>query len=157
MAVISQTYRDVVQQMRAICSNHPVIQTFRVGPASMLEIPTKDQPVSARYPYVQLIPQPANLDGRSTLFDFDLVVMDLCKDSLDLEERVHSSTMEILKDILAAYTMTKWSTVDYNIILPVTATPFVEGYNNSVSGWTAQIQIEAKSPFDHCNNPIIIP
>ena len=64
--------------------------------------------------------------------------------------------MEILRDILAAYTMTKWSTVDYNVTLPVTATPFVEGYNNSVAGWTAQIAIEAKSPFDHCNNPIIL-
>jgi len=156
MSVIAQTYRDVVKQMRNICSNHPAIETFRVGPASMIEIPTQDQPTSAKYPYVMLIPQPATLDGRSTQFDFDLVVMDLSKDVLDLEERVHSSTMEILRDILAAYTMTKWSTIDYNITLPITATPFVEGFNNSVAGWTAQISIEAKSPFDKCNNPIIL-
>lgn len=156
MSVIAQTYRDVVQQMRAICSNHPAIMTFRVGPASMIEIPTQDQPTSAKYPYVMLIPQPASLDGRSTQFDFDLVVMDLAKDVLDLEETIHSSTMEILRDILSAYTMTKWATLDYNITLPVVATPFVEGYNNSVAGWTAQISIEAKSPFDKCNNPIIL-
>ncbi|CAB4134683.1 hypothetical protein UFOVP643_17 [uncultured Caudovirales phage] len=156
MSVIAQTYRDVVQQMRTICSNHPAIETFRVGPASMIEIPTQDQPTSAKYPYVMLIPQPASLDGRSTQFDFDLVVMDLAKDVLDLEETIHSSTMEILRDILAAYTMTKWATINYNLSLPVVATPFVEGYNNSVAGWTAQISIEAKSPFDHCNNPIIL-
>lgn len=154
--IIAQTYRDVVQQMRSICSQHPAIMTFRVGPASTIEIPTNDQPVSAKYPYVQMIPQPAVLDGRSTQFEFDLVVMDLCKDKLDLEERTHSSTMEILRDILAAYTMTKWTSIDYNMQLPITATPFVEGFNNSVAGWTAQISIEAKSPFDKCNNPIIL-
>lgn len=156
MPIIAQTYRDVVQQMRTICSNHPVIQTFRVGPASMIEIPTKDQPVSAKYPYVMMVPQPAILDGRSTQFEFDLVVMDLAKDELDLEETIHSNTMEILRDILAAYTMTTWKDLDYNMQLPITATPFVEGYNNSVAGWTAQISITAKSPFDNCNNPIIL-
>ena len=62
--------------------------------------------------------------------------------------------MEIMRDLLASYNMTTWNTVDYNIVLPVTATPFVEGYNNSCAGWTAQLQIIAKSPFDNCNNPI---
>ena len=157
MPVIAQTYRDVVQQMRTICSNHPAIETFRVGPASMLEIPTDDQPVSAKYPYVQMIPQPAMLDGRSTQFEFDLVVFDLAKDQLDLEENIHNSTMEILRDILAAYTVTTWRDVNYNMSLPIQATPFVEGFNNSVAGWTAQISIEAKSPFDQCHNPIILP
>ena len=154
MAIIAQTYSDVIKQLKDICGQHPAIETFRVGPANMIEIPTKEQPVSAKYPYVMVVPQPATLDGRSTMFDFDIIVMDLAKDSLDLEAKVHNSTMEILRDILASYTMTTWKDVNYNMILPVIATPFVQGYNNSVAGWTAQVQIEAKSPFDQCNNPI---
>lgn len=154
MAIVSQTYRDVVQQFREICSNHPAIETFRVGPPSMIEIPTQDQPVSAKYPYVQLVPQPAQLDSRTITFEFDLVVMDLAKDSLDLEERVHSSTLEIMRDIIASYVNTTWQTVNYNILLPSTVSPFVEGYLNSVAGWTAQITVEALAPLDNCNNPI---
>ena len=155
MAIVAQTYKDVVTQFKEICALHPAIETFRVGPADMIEIATKEGPQSSyKYPYVHLVPQPAILDGRSTQFDFDLVVMDLAKDQIDLEENIHNNTMEILRDILASYSMTTWNTIDYNIVLPVTATPFTAGYNNSVSGWTAQFQVIAKSPFDNCNNPI---
>jgi hypothetical protein len=80
--------------------------------------------------------------------------MDLAKDVIELETNIHNNTMEILRDLLASYSMTTWNNVNYNIVLPITATPFTEGYNNSVSGWTAQLQIIAKSPFDNCNNPI---
>lgn len=155
MAVVAQTYKDVVDQFRRLCQLHPAIESFRVGPASMIEIPTEEGPQNSyKYPAVHLVPQPATLDGRSTQFDFDLVVFDLAKDQLDLEETVHNSTMEIMRDLLASYNMTTWQDVNYNLVLPVTATPFVEGYKNSVAGWTAQLQIEAKSPFDQCNNPI---
>jgi hypothetical protein len=155
MAIVSQTYKDVVDQFRTLCALHPAIESFRVGPASMIEIPTKEGPQNSyKYPAVHLVPQPAIMDGRSTQFDFDLVVFDLAKDVLDLEENIHNSTMEIMRDLLASYNMTTWNDVNYNIVLPVTCTPFVEGYNNSAAGWTAQLQIIAKSPFDQCNNPI---
>lgn len=155
MAIVAQTYKNVVNQFKELCALHPAIESFRVGPASMIEIPTKEGPQNSyKYPAVHLVPQPAVLDGRSTQFDFDLVVFDLAKDQLDLEENIHNNTMEILRDLLASYNMTTWNDVNYNIVLPITATPFVEGYNNSCAGWTAALQIIAKSPFDQCNNPI---
>jgi len=154
MAVYSSTYRNVVESLRTVCNSHPAIKTFRCGPQSMIEIPTDDQPVSAKYPYVMMIPQPATITEPSTTYDFDLVIMDLSKDELDLEERTHSRTMEILRDILAKYKMTTWKDFRYNLNMPVVATPFFEGYNNSVCGWTVQLQIETLSPLDHCNNPV---
>jgi hypothetical protein len=120
----------------------------------MVEIPTDDQQVSAKYPYVMLIPQPATITEGSTTYDFDLIVMDLAKSSLDLEERTHSNTMEILRDILAKYRLTTWKDFRYNINLPAVATPFFEGYKNSTCGWTCQLQIETISPLDNCNNPV---
>lgn len=156
--IVAQTYKDVVNQFRSLCDLHPAVESFRVGPVSMIEIPTQEGPTNSyKYPAVHLVPQPAVLDGRSTQFDFDVVVFDLAKDQLDLEETIHNSTMEILRDLLASYSLTTWQSIDYNIVLPVTATPFVEGYKNSVAGWTAVVQIIAKSPFDNCNNPITLP
>lgn len=154
MAVYSSTYRNVVEALRDLCNSHPAIKTFRCGPASMVEIPTDDQPNSAKYPYVQLIPQPALISQNATMYDFDLIVMDLAKDKLDLEERTHARTMEILRDILAKYKLTTWQQFRYNITLPATATPFFEGYKNSTCGWTVQLQIEAITPLDNCNNPV---
>lgn len=154
MAVYSSTYKNVVEAMRDLCDSHPAIKTFRCGPASMIEIPTEDQKVSAKYPYVMLIPQPATISQNATVYDFDLVVMDLAKDKLDLEERTHSNTMEILRDILAKYKLTTWKDFRYNVNLPAVATPFFEGYKNSCCGWTVQLQIEAITPLDNCNNPV---
>ena len=105
MAIVAQTYKDVINQFKELCALHPAIETFRVGPASMIEIPTKEGPTNSyKYPAVHLVPQPALLDGRSTQFDFDLVVFDLAKDQLDLEENIHNNTMEILRDLLASTT-----------------------------------------------------
>ena len=154
MAVYSSTYRNVVESLRQVCNDHPAIKTFRCGPASMIEIPTEDQQVSAKYPYVMLVPQPATINQGSTTYDFDLVVMDMAKDKLDLEERTHSNTMEILRDILAKYKMTTWAEFRFNVNLPAIATPFFEGYKNSTCGWSVQLQIEALAPLDHCNNPV---
>ena len=154
MAVYSSTYRNIVESLRTLCESHPSIKTFRCGAASMIEIPTEDQQVSAKYPYVMLVPQTADISQNATVYDFDLVVMDLAKSSLDLEERTHSNTMEILRDILAKYKLTTWNDFRYNVNLPATATPFFEGYKNSCCGWTVQLQIEAITPLNNCDNPV---
>jgi len=88
------------------------------------------------------------------MFDFDLIVMDLSKDKLGLEERTQSNMLEITRDTISKYTLTSWNTWRFNMELPVNSTPFVEGFKNSVSGWTSQIKIEAITPLSNCENPI---
>jgi len=154
MQVYSSTYRNVIESLRDIILSHPAVKTFRVGPPSTIEMPTDETP-AIKYPYVHLIPQPATLDGKSTMFDFDLIVMDLAKDQLGLEERTQSSMLEITRDIIAYYTRTTWEQYRFNMILPVVSTPFVEEFQNSAAGWTTQIKIEAMTPLSNCENPVM--
>ena len=153
MSVYSSTYRNVVKSLGDLILAHPAVKTFRVGPPSDIEMPTDTKP-EIKYPYVHLVPQPATLNGRSTIFDFDMVVMDLAKDTEELETFAQSAMLEITRDIIAQYTNTTWDQWRFNLEMPVVAQPFVENFVNSVSGWTSQIKIEAITPISNCENPV---
>lgn len=154
MAVYSSTYRNVIEALRQTIESHPAVKTFRVGPPSTIEMPTEDTP-EIKYPYVHLVPMPATLDASNTVFDFDMIVMDLAKDKLGLEERTQSSMLEITRDIVAYFTRTTWEEFKFNMALPIVATPFVEEFQNSCAGWTSQIQIIAQTPLSNCENPVM--
>ena len=152
--VYSSTYRNVIESLRKTILSHPAVKTFRVGPPSQIEMPTNETP-EIKYPYVHLVPQGATLDGKSTVFDFDFIVMDLAKDQLGLEERTQSAMLEITRDIVAKYTLTTWDEWRFNLQLPVQSTPFVEEFQNSVAGWTSQFKIVAITPISNCENPVL--
>lgn len=153
MAVYSSTYLNVIKTLQSAIESHPAVKTFKVGPPSDIEMPTESKP-EIKYPYVHLVPQPATLNGKSTLFEFDMVVMDLAKDDMELEARTQSRCLEITRDIIALYTNTTWDSWRFNMQLPIITTPFVENFVNSVSGWTSQITIEAITPINNCENPV---
>ena len=159
MAVYATTYSKLISALKELALSNLAIKSFRVGPLSDVEIAMKSDDQQAqnsfKYPYVHLVPVNAVMNGRSTIFSFDMVIMDLAKDEIDLETRVHSSTLEITRDILAKFNQTTWTEFRYNIQLPATTTPFVESYLNSVCGWTTQLNVEAITPLDLCHAPFI--
>ena len=159
MAVYATTYSKLISALKELALSNLAIKSFRVGPTSDIEIAMKsDDPQaqnSFKYPYVHLVPVNAVMNGRSTIFSFDMIIMDLAKDQIDLETTVHSSTLEITRDILAKFNQTTWTEFRYNIQLPATTTPFVEGYLNSVAGWTTQLNVEAITPLNLCDAPFV--
>ena len=157
--VYATTYSKLISALKELALSNLAIKSFRVGPLSDVEIAMKDDDAqkqnSFKYPYVHLVPVNAVMNGRSTIFSFDMIIMDLAKDQIDLETTVHSSTLEITRDIMAKFNQTTWTEFRYNIQLPATTTPFVEGYLNSVAGWTTQLNVEAITPLDLCHAPFI--
>lgn len=157
--VYATTYSTLITALRDLALSDIAVKSFRVGPASDIEISMQSddpqQQNSFKYPYIHLVPGPATMNGRSTLFTFDMVVMDLAKDEIDLETRIHSSTLEITRDLLAKFRLTTWNEFRFNVTLPATTTPFVEGYLNSVAGWTTQLSVEALTPLNLCDAPFV--
>jgi hypothetical protein len=47
--------------------------------------------------------------------------------------------------------MTDWLTVGAKIETPIYLTPFVERFNNNLTGWSAEISVEIQSPFNLCD------
>jgi hypothetical protein len=159
--VYATTYSKLISALKELALSDMAVKSFRVGPVSDVEIAMKDDNPqfenSFKYPYVHLVPVNAVMNGRSTIFSFDMIIMDLAKDEIDLETRVHSSTLEITRDLLAKFNLTTWTEFRYNVQLPATSTPFVEGYLNSVAGWTTQLNVEAITPLNLCDAPFINP
>ena len=157
--VYATTYSKLIAALKELALSNLAIKSFRVGPLSDVEIAMKDDDAqkqnSFKYPYVHLVPVNATMNGRSTIFSFDMIIMDLAKDQIDLETAVHSSTLEITRDIMAKFNQTTWTEFRYNIQLPATTTPFVEGYLNSVAGWTTQLNVEAITPLNLCDAPFV--
>jgi hypothetical protein len=157
--VYATTYSTLITALRDLALSDMAVKSFRVGPVSDIEIAMKSddpqQQGSFKYPYVHLVPGPATMNGRSTIFSFDMIIMDLAKDQIDLETTVHSSTLEITRDLLAKFRLTTWNEFRYNVTLPATTTPFVEGHLNSVAGWTTQLNVEAITPLNLCDAPFV--
>lgn len=157
MSVDPSTYYAVINSLKTVILAHPAVETFRIGPISSVEMPDAALP-EVTYPYVHLIAQPSTIDKATSVFDFDMIIMDLVDaNNLDLQIRRQSEMLEIGRDIIAKYTMTDWGTWRFNIGFPVTATPFVERFINDVSGWTFQVKITALTPMSNCStNPIVL-
>jgi hypothetical protein len=46
---------------------------------------------------------------------------------------------------------TTWSNVEVYLDVPVVCRPFVEAANNNLSGWSAEVVLEVKNPFNNCD------
>jgi len=155
---VATTYGVLCQMLKDLCLSNMAIKTVRIGPVSSIEMPYADDEVtqnSYKYPAVHFVPMSADMNGRSTIFEFSMIVMDLAKDNLGLDNTVHSETLEISRDLMSKFILTDWTEFRYSLELPATATPFIENFQNSVAGWTTRFQIEAITPLNLCEAPFI--
>jgi hypothetical protein len=146
-----KSYKEVVNYFQTIAESHLAVKQFQSGVISDIDVQTNtDSPT--RYPLVFLIHRQSFLDkgGKMTL-GFSLVVADIAKNQETLEVDTHNETLMIMQDLLSRIILTSWEEVEVYLETPIGITPFVEAYNNNLAGWTAEINLELKSPFDLCN------
>lgn len=153
MAVTTQpsTYKQVVELFESIALSQLAVKQWGVGDISDLDIQTDTHPFQ-RFPVVFMVPQISSMDrfGKLTL-GFDIICADIAKNQEDLQVNTHNSTLMILQDIFSKIIMTDWATVGIEVETPITVTPFLEKYNNNLAGWTANVNIIVKSPFNLCD------
>jgi hypothetical protein len=86
------------------------------------------------------------------LLGFSFIVMDIAKDNDEqLQIDTHNNTLMIMQDIFSKFIMTDWLTVGAKIETPIYMLPFVERFNNNLTGWSADISVEIQSPFNLCD------
>jgi hypothetical protein len=130
--------------------SHIGVNQFQVGEISDIDVQTNTK-TPTKYPMVFMVPQQSTLDrGGLATFGFSLVVADIAKNQMDLQVNTHNSTLMIMQDLFSRIVLTNYDQVDINIQTPVNIIPFQERFNNNLTGWTAEINVEMKSPFDLC-------
>jgi len=145
-----KTYKEFIEYFESLCASHTGIEQFSVGEISDIDVQTNTK-TPTKYPLVFLIPQQSFLDrfGKMTL-GFSLLVADIAKNQEDLNTNTHNNTLMIMQDLFSRIILTDYETVDINLETPIAITPWQERFNNNLTGWTAEINVQLKSPFNLC-------
>ena len=135
-----KTYKELADYLRSLALSHAAVHQFQIGDISDIDVQT-NKLTPTEYPIVFMVPQLSSLDrGGKVLFGFSLIVADIAK----------NNTLMIMQDLLSRILLTDWEVVDVNLETPVNIVPFVERFNNNLAGWTAEINLELRSPFNLC-------
>jgi len=145
------SFKSVVEYLRTLSLSHVNVKQFTFGQLSDLDIETNTQ-YPVKYPLVMLIPRRADIDvGGKVEFSFALSVQDITTLDLDVKEDQLNTTFMILQDLLSRIRQTTWDEVDVYLETPVVCRPFVESFNNTLTGWSAEVVFEVKNPFNNCD------
>lgn len=145
------SFKSLVEYLRTLSLSHVNVKQFTFGQLSDLDIETNTQ-YPVRYPLVMLIPRRADLDvGGKVEFSFALSVQDITNYDLNIEEDQLNTTFMILQDLLSRIRQTTWSEVEVFLDTPVVCRPFVESFNNNLTGWSAEVVFQVKNPFNNCD------
>ena len=145
------SFKSVVEYMRTLSMSHINVKQFRFGQLSDLDVENNTQ-YPQLYPLVFLLPRRADVDEFGKIeFSFALSVQDITNYDLQTEEDQLNTTFMILQDLLSRIRMTVWQDVDIKLQVPVVARPFVESFNNNLTGWSAEVVFEVKNPFNNCD------
>ena len=147
-----RSYKQVTEIFREISLSQESVKQFQIGELSDLDMENAEH-TFVRFPLVYMVPQPSVMDrfGKMTL-GFSFIVCDIVKDNDEyLTIDTHNNCLMIMQDIFSKFIMTDWATVPLKIETPITTVPFQERFNNNLSGWAAEINVEVQNPFDLCN------
>ena len=151
MANQPATYKEVVELFESISLSQMSVKQFQVGELSDVDVET-DVHTFQRFPLVFMVPRVSTMDrfGKMIL-GFSFIVADIAKDNEEqLKINTHNNTLMIMQDIFSKIIMTDWNTVGIELETPIFMTPFSESYNNNLTGWSAEINVIVKSPFNLC-------
>jgi hypothetical protein len=147
------TYKQIIKEFESIALSQQAVKQFQVGQFSDLDVET-DVHTFQRFPLVFMVPRVSSLDryGKMVL-GFSMAVCDIAKDNVeDLQVNTLNNTLMIFQDIASKIIMTPWSEVDMELQTPINIIPFQERFNNNLTGWTAELNVIVKSPFNLCDS-----
>jgi hypothetical protein len=146
------SYKQVVELFQQIAESHIAVKQFQVGMYSDIDVEYDEHPFQ-RFPLVFMIPRTSTMDrfGKMVL-GFSFVVADIAKDNVEnLQINTYNNTLLIGQDIMSKIIMTTWDEVGIEVETPIRMTPFQEKHNNNLTGWTWEINVIVKSPFNLCD------
>jgi len=156
-------YRKIIDLLRQLGTYHEQIQSWGEGPIEQLIYNTeerlKEENYPRRAPYypsMWVITDGASTDGRETVYDFNILIMDILNTKeFDNQIDTSSDTLDILKDVIAQL---KYATgmecyCNLDIDYPIQMTPFSEAYDDYLEGWAGKIRIRVPDAINRCIAP----
>lgn len=158
------TLKLLLNRIEAWCDDHAIITEFGHGLLPDLEKGNK----RSEWVMVYLVIQDPTIFDYGVDFSFDFIVLaptEVNPESKDADmeslKQVQSDLLQIIQDFLAEVKNgTSYFYKDGNQIFdiadqPVRALPFVEEFDQVLTGWNAPITIQVNDPLNQCDIPYI--
>ena len=144
------TYKETIDSILNIANAHLFVETTGYGNISDISVPDNEEPPN--YPYVFLNPIDCNLERGAFEVNLNLIAMTQVFDTETDELSGQDLMIQILSDIISKYTNTTDDPL-FDIITPVSVTPFKERFSDDVVGATAALTIRYGKSIEGCDTP----
>ena len=145
--MIPKTFNNALKLFRDIGGSHMLIHSTTVG-----DIYDLDLEKATEFPLLHVNPLNVQMNDTTMVMNFQLFICDIVTANNQTEEDVLSDTLLIMTDIVSLLRSETYEGFytegDY------TLEPFVERFDNSLSGWTVNIPIVVDNDFQSCDLPI---
>ena len=158
------TFRNVVGYLETIAEKHYEINSFHSG---MLDEVDLNKLGATDYTMLYAEPGTVIVDKGVLTYSFTIYVMDMINEELGdspNNQRVgrvdtYSETLQIIQDVINEFHQNlhpDLSWVDENVVLtlPINAEPFTARFDNTLTGWTATLNVQVPNANNLCISPI---
>jgi len=157
------SFRNVVGYLETIAEKHFEINSFHSGQLDELDI---NKLGATDYIILYAEPSTVVVDKGVLTYNFSIYVMDMINEEVGSDpnrQRVgrvdtYSQTLNIIQDVINEFHQNLYSTswVDNDVVLslPVNAEPFTARFDNTLTGWSANLTIEVPNQNNLCIVPI---
>jgi hypothetical protein len=157
------SFRNVVGYLETIAEKHFEINSFHSGQLDEVDI---NKLGATDYIILYAEPSTVVVDKGVLTYNFSIYVMDMINEEVGSDpnrQRVgrvdtYSQTLNIIQDVINEFHQNLYSTswVDNDVVLslPVNAEPFTARFDNTLTGWSANLTIEVPNQNNLCIVPI---
>jgi hypothetical protein len=159
------TFRNVVGYLETIAEKHYEIKSFHSG---MLDEVDLNKLSATDYIILYAEPGTVVVDKGVLTYSFSIYVMDLINDQelgdSPNNQRVgrvdtYSETLQIMQDVINEFHQNlhpdlSWVNDDVVLSLPINAEPFTARFDNTLTGWSATLNVQVPNANNLCISPI---
>ena len=157
------TFRNVVGYLETIAEKHYMINSFHSGQLDEVDI---NKLGATDYIILYAEPGTVVVNKGVLTYNFSIYVMDMVNEEIGSDpnrQRVsrvdtYSQTLNIIQDVINEFHQNLYSSswVDNDVVLslPVNAEPFTARFDNTLTGWSANLTIEVPNQNNLCVVPI---
>lgn len=140
-------YKQLLGDIQNLANNHPQVNSYGFGDLTELtvDLNTKLSPV---YPKVYAIPQDTILDQNQLTYNFQILVADRLDEDYTNQRDLMNDMLEICKDLF-----TKLYLSEYQSQWDVTVEPFLERFDDILTGWIMNITLTQPFDYNRCTLP----
>ena len=158
------TFRNVVGYLETIAEKHFEINSFHSG---MMDEVDLNKLGATDYIILYAEPVTVIVDKGILTYSFSIYVMDMINEEVGDDpnrQRVgrvdtFSETLNIMQDVINEFHQNlhpdlSWVNSDVVLSLPINAEPFTARFDNTLTGWTATLNVQVPNQNNLCISPI---